>query len=160
LWLAHIIRYYNSPIKAFEDKHLKIKEAYDGVAELVSPKGQYANYRKELSSLVPPAIPFLGVYLTDLTFIELGNPDYLPESSYINFEKRRKAYHVICDIQKYQRVPFEFVPVYSVQRWLDAIGAGGDTPGVGKLSADDELYDMSLAVEPREDSDDEDEEEE
>ncbi|TPX32051.1 hypothetical protein SmJEL517_g04743 [Synchytrium microbalum] len=146
--------------QSFEDKYPKILEAYTEVADLVSPKGQYANYRKVLAVLIPPAIPFLGVYLTDLTFVELGNPDYLPESSFINFEKRRKAFQVIKDIQKFQVTPFEFAPVLGIQRWLDAVGAEGDVSGVGKLSNDDQLYEASLAVEPREDSDDEDDEDE
>ena len=47
------------------------------VQDTVSPKGQYSNYRKSLKELSRPAIPFLGVYLTDLTFIELGNQDFI-----------------------------------------------------------------------------------
>lgn len=58
----------------FAEKFPKTSIAYHDLAELVSPKGQYGNYRKVLKELSPPAIPFLGVYLTDLTFIELGNP--------------------------------------------------------------------------------------
>jgi son of sevenless-like protein len=59
---------------AFAEKFPKTSTAYHDLAELVSPKGQYGNYRKVLKELTPPAIPFLGVYLTDLTFVELGNP--------------------------------------------------------------------------------------
>ena len=113
--------------------------------------------------MTPPAIPFLGVYLTDLTFIELGNPDYLPESSFINFDKRRKVFQVIKDIQKFQVTPFELIPVPGIQKWLDAMGAEGtghDVLGVGKLSNENQLYEISLAVEPREDSDDEEDDDE
>ncbi|TPX38480.1 hypothetical protein SeMB42_g04911 [Synchytrium endobioticum] len=141
--------------QAFEDKHLKIREAFTELADLVSPKGQYTNYRKVLATLSPPAIPFLGVCLTDMTFIELGNPDYLPESSFINFDKRRKIFQVMKDIQKFQSTPFELAAVPGIQKWLEAVGAGGsglDTVGVARLSNEDELYQISLAVEPREDA--------
>jgi hypothetical protein len=41
-----------------------------------------------------------GVYLTDLTFIEDGNPDYVNEL--INFSKRSLIYTVIAKIQQFQ----------------------------------------------------------
>jgi hypothetical protein len=48
---------------------------------------QASNY-KALRTLVhnapPPCIPFFGMYLTDLTFLEDGNPDALPGSDLIN----------------------------------------------------------------------------
>ncbi|RKO92664.1 ras guanine nucleotide exchange factor domain-containing protein, partial [Blyttiomyces helicus] len=93
----------------------KISESYEEVAALVSPKGQYANYRKVLKDLKPPAIPFLGVYLTDLTFIELGNPDFLPDVHAINFEKRRKVHGVIKEIQSFQRTPYALMPLQGLR---------------------------------------------
>ncbi|KAJ1845286.1 hypothetical protein LPJ73_004903 [Coemansia sp. RSA 2703] len=36
----------------------------------------YANYRELLRKSQPPLLPFLGLYLTDLTFLEDGNPTY------------------------------------------------------------------------------------
>ena len=93
------------------DKHSKQAELLETMSEIVSTKGQYANYRKTLKSSNAPLIPFLGVYLTDLTFIDLGNLDYLPESNFINFEKRRKVASIISDIQSHQRKSFPIVEV-------------------------------------------------
>ena len=45
------------------------------------------------------------MYLTDLTFIEEGNPDNLPDGS-INFTKRQRLSEVIAEIQTYQNTPY------------------------------------------------------
>ncbi|KAJ3168966.1 hypothetical protein HDU88_001293 [Geranomyces variabilis] len=130
---------------AFREKYPKLYEAYEDAAATVSPKGQYANYRKVLKDLAPPAVPFLGVSLTDLTFTELGNPDFLPETpALINFDKRRKVCQVLTNsIQKYQAVPYNLIPVSGIRDFLSNLGS---LP----LLNDDELYQMSLKVEPKE----------
>jgi hypothetical protein len=37
-----------------------------------SSEKAYSNLRKEIRSVTPPCIPYLGMYLTDLTFIEVS----------------------------------------------------------------------------------------
>lgn len=44
--------------------------------EAMNPDHNYANYRATLKKSQPPFLPFLGMYLTDLTFLEDGNPTY------------------------------------------------------------------------------------
>merc|ERR1712146_168540 len=61
---------------------------FEEFKELMSNRGSYKNFRDALHHAEPPAIPYLGVYLTDLTFIEDGNANELGEL--INFSKRRK----------------------------------------------------------------------
>ncbi|RKP02606.1 hypothetical protein CXG81DRAFT_10590 [Caulochytrium protostelioides] len=133
---------------AFAESHGRTYELYKEISALVSPRGQYAEYRKTLKEMTPPAIPFLGVYLTDLTFIELGNTDFLPDGGYINFEKRRKVAHIIRSIQSYQLHPYHFMPVIAIQEFIHGLHA---------TMSEDEMYEKSLQVEPREDdiSDDE-----
>jgi hypothetical protein len=127
---------------------------------VVSPKFQYANYRKCLKELAPPAIPFLGVYLTDLTFLELGNPDFLPDSHFINFEKRRKVYQLIKEIQKYQHSFYSFISVPQIQEFLKKIGDSKGGPvgweDSGPVLTEEELYQKSHFFEPKEASSDDD----
>ena len=145
--------------QALEDKYPKVKADFVELAALVSPKHQYANYRKCLKDLDLPALPFLGVYLTDLTFLELGNQDYLPESHFINYEKRRKVYQLVQEIKKFQNVPFPFTLVPQIQDFMRKLMESKGTP-VGweekpVIMKEDELYDKSLEYEPKEPSDDE-----
>lgn len=52
----------------------------------------FSNFRDAVQHADPPIIPYLGVYLTDLTFIEDGNNNMLPvadgRTDIINFEVR------------------------------------------------------------------------
>ena len=60
----------------------------------------------------------------------------------INFAKRTKTAEVIRDIQQYQNVPYPLTPVKELQEYiLNNMQAAGDVH---------EMYDRSLAVEPRE----------
>jgi len=67
--------------------------------------------------------PFLGVYLTDLTFIEDGNGDFVPDPNnpdkrLINFDKRRKISRSIAEIKLYQQEPYPFYDIVEIQNFL------------------------------------------
>ncbi|ORZ31937.1 ras guanine nucleotide exchange factor domain-containing protein [Catenaria anguillulae PL171] len=136
---------------SFHKKHPKSSESFTKLSEAVSTSGQYANYRKLMKNVQPPCIPFLGVHITDLTFIEDGNPDYLPDESsghLINFEKRRKVAAVIEEISQMQRAcKYHLHTVPAIESFLMRLEI---------TSTERELYAMSVKAEPIEDdSDDE-----
>ncbi|KAL1969724.1 hypothetical protein VTN77DRAFT_8277 [Rasamsonia byssochlamydoides] len=109
--------------------------------KLMASTKNFGEYRETLHQANPPCIPFFGVYLTDLTFIEDGIPSHTP-SDLINFNKRAKTAEVIRDIQQYQNVPYQLQPVPELQDYiLSNMQAAGDVH---------EMYDRSLEVEPRE----------
>lgn len=56
-----------------------LKEAFTNLT-----RDNFSLYRKELQSSSPPCIPFIGMFLTDLTYIEDGNPNFLDDGS-LNF---------------------------------------------------------------------------
>jgi son of sevenless len=83
------------------------------------------------------------VYLSDLTFIEDGNPNMLRNNEkLINFSKRMKTSEVMRDLQQYQTVPYPFQRINELQLWLDH--------ELSNSSEIQELYDLSTQVEPRE----------
>ncbi|KAG9240215.1 cell division control protein-like protein Cdc25 [Calycina marina] len=120
----------------------KILSTLEGMRRLMGSTKNFGEYRESLHLASPPCIPFFGVYLTDLTFIEDGIPSLIKKSSLINFAKRAKTAEVIRDIQQYQNVPYPLQPVFELQDYiLSNMQAAGDVH---------EMYEKSLAVEPRE----------
>ncbi|OBT50886.1 hypothetical protein VE04_09357 [Pseudogymnoascus sp. 24MN13] len=110
--------------------------------KLMGSTKNFGEYRESLHLANPPCIPFFGVYLTDLTFIEDGIPSIIKKSALINFAKRAKTAEVIRDIQQYQNVPYPLQAVPELQEYiLSNMQAAGDVHGV---------YERSLQVEPRE----------
>ncbi|KAL8715352.1 MAG: hypothetical protein Q9220_000685 [cf. Caloplaca sp. 1 TL-2023] len=109
---------------------------------LMGSTKNFGEYRETLHLANPPCIPFFGVYLTDLTFIEDGISSVIKKTNLINFAKRAKTAEVIGDIQQYQNVPYPLKPVSDLQDYiLSNMQAAGDVH---------EMYERSLVVEPRE----------
>ncbi|KAJ6252264.1 guanine nucleotide exchange factor [Anaeramoeba flamelloides] len=106
--------------------------------EYVNNDQGYKAYRENLENCELPAIPYLGVYLTDLTFISDGSPSVV--DGLINFSKRKLLNGVIRKIKKYQSVNYNFSSIFQVQELLKK-----------KLSTHNEktLYELSLKNEPR-----------
>ncbi|KAI1331208.1 ras GEF [Xylariaceae sp. FL0255] len=114
----------------------------ENMRKLMASTKNFGEYREALHAANPPCIPFFGVYLTDLTFIEDGIPSIIKKTNMINFAKRAKTAEVIRDIQQYQNSPYSLQPVPELQDYiLSNMAAAGDVH---------EMYDKSLVVEPRE----------
>ncbi|KAG0340181.1 hypothetical protein BG000_000493 [Podila horticola] len=112
------------------------------LGKLTSSARNWADYRVEIHSVNPPCVPFVGVYLTDLVMIEDGNPDILARTeNHINFKKRVGIAEVIREIQQYQNVPYCLTVVPEIQAFIRR--------GLDSAKNVSELYDMSLALEPR-----------
>eukprot|EP00004_Rigifila_ramosa_P000198 TRINITY_DN1021_c0_g3_i2.p1 TRINITY_DN1021_c0_g3~~TRINITY_DN1021_c0_g3_i2.p1 ORF type:complete len:803 (-),score=174.73 TRINITY_DN1021_c0_g3_i2:150-2558(-) len=87
--------------------------------KLMDPDGSYKRYRATLHAIQPPCVPFLGVYLRDLTFISDGNADFLTDDcTMINFHKRTLEFSIIAEIQQYQQVNYNFPVVQPLAAML------------------------------------------
>ena len=58
---------------------LQIKYSLSFFFFLIKQFYSYRAYREHLHTITPPCIPYMGIYLTDLTFVLDGNPDRLDE---------------------------------------------------------------------------------
>lgn len=118
-----------------EQKLALLKE----LQSLMSSNKSFGVYRAQLASCQPPAVPYLGVYLSDLTFINDGNQDLVGEACAINFKKRRMVHRVLDAVETYQKGAYE-TPVHECAQLF--------TLSFPQLN-DDDLYKLSLKREPR-----------
>eukprot|EP00040_Diaphanoeca_grandis_P021301 m.113455 g.113455 ORF g.113455 m.113455 type:complete len:1196 (-) comp28272_c0_seq1:23-3610(-) len=147
-------------------------------AELVASDRSYLKLRTKISQLNPPCIPFFGMYLSDITFVEEGSTDYLTDttdiesakknnadvklSNLINFGKRRLEAKCIQQVQQYQNEYYNLQDNADIRRFLLDfppldVGDANDAlelPAPTATTAESdmfggELYRMSLEAEPR-----------
>ena len=131
----------------------KYKETMDGLRHLTDVARNHAVYRSELRQRVPPCLPFMGLYLTDLTFVDEGNLDTRPvpdapegSTPLINFDKQIKTARIISDVQRFQ-IPYRLQEIPEIQSWIDAqLSRVKRTGSLDSMK----LYRRSLAIEPRE----------
>eukprot|EP01120_Amphizonella_sp_Union-15-10_P012325 TRINITY_DN5451_c0_g1_i1.p1 TRINITY_DN5451_c0_g1~~TRINITY_DN5451_c0_g1_i1.p1 ORF type:complete len:588 (-),score=114.16 TRINITY_DN5451_c0_g1_i1:46-1776(-) len=114
------------------------QQIFDELRELVAHQKNYDRLRTYLHCCSPPCIPYLGMYLTDLTFIEDANKD--STNGLINYAKRKLQSSVIMEIQQYQQTPYCLESVRDIQDFLLNL----------KFYDEDTLYRMSCYIEPKE----------
>ncbi|KAF9898508.1 hypothetical protein BX616_003934, partial [Lobosporangium transversale] len=128
--------------RTWEQVPARTMTSFMDLQSLMGVVKNWAEYREELHSVNPPCVPFVGMYLTDLVMIQDGNGDFLKKSNHlINFYKRVKTAEVIREIQQYQSVPYCLTAVPEIQAFIRR--------GLDGTKSVADLYDMSLALEPR-----------
>uniref|UniRef100_A0A4X2LPY0 Ras protein specific guanine nucleotide releasing factor 2 n=1 Tax=Vombatus ursinus TaxID=29139 RepID=A0A4X2LPY0_VOMUR len=116
------------------------KALMDKLQKIVSSEGRFKNLRETLkNNCNPPAVPYLGMYLTDLAFIEEGTPNFT-EEGLVNFSKMRMISHIIREIRQFQQTSYRIdhepkVTQYLLDKTL--------------IIDEDTLYELSLKIEPR-----------
>ncbi|XP_059193008.1 ras-specific guanine nucleotide-releasing factor 2 isoform X1 [Centropristis striata] len=115
------------------------KALMDKLQKTVSSEGRFKNLRETLKNCNPPSVPYLGMYLTDLAFIEEGTPNFT-EEGLVNFSKMRMISHIIREIRQFQQTPYRVEHQPKVTQYLM-----DKTP----VMDEETLYDLSLKIEPR-----------
>ncbi|EFA80500.1 Ras guanine nucleotide exchange factor [Heterostelium album PN500] len=116
----------------------KYLESLESLEKEMSCESSYKTYRELLHNTDPPCVPYIGVYLTDLTFIEEGNPNIIG-NNLINFSKYTLLYKVISEVQQYQWSEYNLNYVPIIQTFIKDL----NSPTVA------ELYQVSLQKEPK-----------
>uniref|UniRef100_A0AAY4C0C1 Ras protein-specific guanine nucleotide-releasing factor 2a n=1 Tax=Denticeps clupeoides TaxID=299321 RepID=A0AAY4C0C1_9TELE len=115
------------------------KALMDKLQKPVSSEGRFKNLRETLKNCNPPCVPYLGMYLTDLAFIEEGTPNFT-EEGLVNFSKMRMISHIIREIRQFQQTPYRIEHQPKVTQYL---------MDKTLIMDEDTLYDLSLKIEPR-----------
>ncbi len=141
--------------KTWDSVSQKRKDMLKGLQAIVDPNKNYAVLRKRLHDHVPPCLPFVGTYLTDLTFVDAGNPamKQLPGIgendgiSVINFDKHTRTAKIIGELQRFQ-IPYRLAEIPELQEWIQAqivrVKSSCEHENV------QQYYRKSLLLEPRE----------
>ncbi|PGH32609.1 hypothetical protein GX50_04583 [[Emmonsia] crescens] len=130
----------------------KTKNLLEQLREIVDVSRNYAVLRQRLQGHVPPCLPFVGTYLTDLTFVDHGNQDTraLPTGDgsklVINFDKHMKTAKIISELQRFQ-IPYRLVEVPELQTWIQDQLVRVRSAGEKSFQ---NYYRRSLVLEPRE----------
>ena len=130
----------------------KTKTTLEHLRGVVDISRNYAVLRQRLQNRVPPCLPFVGTYLTDLTFVDHGNqplrslPTEDGEMAVINFDKHMKTARIISELQRFQ-IPYRLTEVPELQAWMQnefvRVRSNGESP-------QQTFYRRSLVLEPRE----------
>jgi len=96
----------------------KTIQVFENLISLMDGDQNFLNYRQTLKKSTTPVVPYLGVYLTDLVFLDDGNEDLIPGTKLINFAKWYLSAGVIRDMQQYQMTPYCLENVEFIQSYL------------------------------------------
>lgn len=128
----------------FEAVGARTRASLEKLNELMSHRKSFATYRVTLESVSLPSIPYLGLYLTDITFVHQGNKDNVPsphnaDVMFINFSKRRRLYKVCMAMAHFQAVPYTFRSMPQLLPYF----------GDFEHQKEAELFELSQMLEPR-----------
>ncbi|ORY64315.1 RasGEF domain-containing protein [Pseudomassariella vexata] len=132
------------------------KEMLKSLQAIVEPSQNNKVLRARLQGHVPPCLPFLGMFLTDLTFVDIGNPatKQLPGASsedhgltVVNFDKHSRTAKIIGELQRFQ-IRYRLTEVPELQEWMQAQIVRLKESDQGNVQVS--YYRKSLLLEPRE----------
>lgn len=118
----------------------KYIQIFSDLKSVVAMDKNYATYRGLLRKHEIPCVPYLGLYLTDLTFVMEGNPVHRPlfvdrnsptkilppgqnpnaiktDIQVINFDRYERTVKIIGEVQIFQ-VPYRMIGSPELQAWL------------------------------------------
>ncbi len=131
---------------------IKRKEMLKSLQSIVEFNQNYKVLRARLHEHVPPCLPFLGMFLTDLTFVDVGNPATKTTDTgltVINFDKHMRTAKSIGELQRFQ-IPYRLTDLPDLQEWLSTQISRVREKEAAGTNAQATHYRKSLLLEPRE----------
>ncbi|KAK7076346.1 Rap guanine nucleotide exchange factor 1, partial [Halocaridina rubra] len=105
-YLALLSALDSAPIRRLEWQ----KNITDGLKEycaLIDSSCAFRAYRQALSETSPPCIPYIGLILQDLTFVDIGN-NHLISDGIVNFSKRWQQFNILDNMKRFKKCQYNF----------------------------------------------------
>lgn len=128
--------------RTWEQVNVRVTAVLDDLEKTLDMAHNFQGYKALLNKSQPPCVPFLGVYLTVLTFIQDGAKDTLKEGGLINFQKRQKTADVIQEITKFQMQPYNLTKLAAIRNFIEE--------SLATLDNSPDFWQLSLEREPKE----------
>uniref|UniRef100_A0A6B2L162 Ras-GEF domain-containing protein n=1 Tax=Arcella intermedia TaxID=1963864 RepID=A0A6B2L162_9EUKA len=93
--------------QTFASVKKNVLEQWEILMEVMNPSNSFKKLRTALEEAGQTALPYIGLYLSDLTFMEDGNPDYITSedgTKLINYAKHFMIYKAIDSFKKFQTI--------------------------------------------------------
>ncbi|XP_034126688.1 ras-specific guanine nucleotide-releasing factor RalGPS1 isoform X1 [Drosophila guanche] len=120
----------------------KDRQSFERLSDIFSDQNNWANLRAYLESLRLPCIPYLGLFLTDLIYIDLAHPHkggLEPE------QRRNKMNNILRVISNYQQSDYkQLQPHEATQKYLTSIRYIEELQNI----FEEDQYKRSLNLEP------------
>ncbi|XP_022222067.2 ras-specific guanine nucleotide-releasing factor RalGPS1 isoform X2 [Drosophila obscura] len=120
----------------------KDRQSFERLSDIFSDQNNWANLRAYLESLRLPCIPYLGLFLTDLIYIDLAHPHkggLEPE------QRRNKMNNILRVISNYQQSDYkQLLPHEATQKYLTSIRYIEELQNI----FEEDQYKRSLNLEP------------
>jgi len=126
--------------KTWESANPIASATFEKLKGIMSHSASYASYRAYLKGTTPPSIPFLGVSLSDLTFIDDGNKEN--EDGSINFQKWILKARVIDNFQSCRSPRYDQIYSFPNGNFLNALESYN-------FLTEEECHSYSTLVEPK-----------
>jgi len=136
-YLAILSALDSAPIRRLEWQ----KNITDGLKEycsLIDSSSSFRAYRLALGEASPPCIPYIGLVLQDLTFVQIGNPDLLEGK--INFAKRWQQFNILDNLRRFKKEQ------YHIARNEEIILFFGEFE---EYLSEDDMWALSETIKPR-----------
>ena len=120
------------------------RASWEALSALMAHDGSYRKYRVDLARArrAPPYVPYLGVHLTDLTFVADGNKDTLAEAAcepgappreLINLGKRQQVHSILQACLSGRTARYTFSALPGLAMLFDAYAQPGIEPLAPRL---------------------------
>ncbi|XP_060663799.1 guanine nucleotide-releasing factor 2 isoform X6 [Drosophila nasuta] len=137
---------YLALLSALDSGPIRRLEWQKGIAEelcsfcaLIDSSSSFRAYRQALAETNPPCIPYIGLVLQDLTFVHVGNQDYVSKGV-INFSKRWQQYNIIVNMKRFKKCAYPFRRNERIIRFFD---------NFKDFMGEEEMWQISERIKPR-----------